>query len=155
MPSGFDNILFAGTSANPNGLTENCYFCTVAALSNMRVNALVAKIGIMQDRYAQLPEISELFNSAGHPCKYYSGLDVNDVAYWINNNINFGESIGLAFNRLDGSGHMIVVTKDMGYIASHYYPNLKCVDYQANPPQITTFPPEGGIGFIYHLFFRS
>jgi|SRR5262245_22536781 len=65
-----------------------------------------------------------------------------------------GESVGLAYVRSDGSGHMIVATRDEGYVNGFVNEGLKLVDYQQSPPKVTGFPPESQIT-QYLVFYRS
>jgi len=154
MPRGFKNVRFPGSNGNTYGLNDNCYYCTVAALLGKSVEELFRDIEIMQQSTANEAEIITLFKEAG----------VNDIAcepstdpqsvYRAIRSFPEGESVGLAYVRSDGSGHMIVATRDGGYVNGFVNEGVKLVDYQQSPPKVTGFPPETQIT-QYLVFYRS
>ena len=88
---------------NPDGLTENCYYCTVAYLGGYRsVHDLVQETGIMQQCRANINEIRVLFDTAGIDYRFKRTRD------WLKAEAlcSSGEG-GLAYKRSDESGHMV------------------------------------------------
>jgi hypothetical protein len=65
MPRGFQLCAALNADVNPDGLTANCYFCSVAALKNMNVRDLVNLTETMQQNTAMYDEIKRLFSDAG------------------------------------------------------------------------------------------
>lgn len=154
MPKGFTNVRFAGSSGNTHGLDDNCYYCTVAALLGKTVEELFKQTEIMQQRTANEDEIIGLFKEAGVS-------DITCVATTdpqaVYNAIKWfpsGESVGLAFTRQGGSGHMVVATRDDGYVNNFVNEGVRLVDYQQAPPKVTGFPSETGI-IRYLIFYKS
>lgn len=88
---------------NPDGLTENCYFCTAAFLGGFRdVHELVQRTETMQQCRANLSEICALFEAAGI---HYTGHQTTtplEAQELFNGRVG-----GLAYTRQDGSGHMV------------------------------------------------
>lgn len=154
MPKGFKNVRFAGSDANTYYLGDNCYYCSVAALLGKSAEELFKDVEIMQQSGANEEEIAALFREAG----------VNDIVCSVTGNAQemydfiklfpAGDSVGLAFLRQDGSGHMVVTTRDDGYVNNFVNEGVKCVDYQQKPPKVTGFPPEPAI-VQYLVFYRS
>ncbi|MFK6999686.1 hypothetical protein V3470_01895 [Flavobacterium oreochromis] len=151
--NGFYPVMDPIKSTNSHCLTENCYYCSTAALLNTTVTDLVASTGIMQQDTAQIDEIIDLFRNAGVRVRCITDLD-EATAYCLLSTLPNGQSAGLAYTRQGGSGHMIVVTRDTGYYNNGVNPGLKCIDYQSNPPRITGFPYEGG-NLVYNIFAKN
>lgn len=61
MPQAFNPILRIDTTANTYGLDQNCYYCSVAALSNMTVEQFFHISEIMQQDTATPDEIVALW----------------------------------------------------------------------------------------------
>ncbi|OWP76463.1 hypothetical protein [Flavobacterium oreochromis] len=112
--NGFYPVMDPIKSTNSHCLTENCYYCSTAALLNTTVTDLVASTGIMQQDTAQIDEIIDLFRNAGVSVRCITDLD-EATAYCLLSTLPNGQSAGLAYTRQGGSGHMIVVTRDTGY----------------------------------------
>ncbi|MFT4975144.1 MAG: hypothetical protein ACI8S6_001031 [Myxococcota bacterium] len=93
---------------NPDGLVENCYYCTVAYLAGYpTVRDMVDELGIMQQRRAGLGEIGELFAEAGVRVRNrVESVDPADLMRCCQS----GGRFGLAYVRGDGSGHMVVIS---------------------------------------------
>ena len=88
---------------NPDGLTENCYYCTAAYLGGYRsVHHLVQETEIMQQCRANIDEIRDLFDAAGISYRFKRTAD------WVRAEELCGSGEGgLAYIRADGSGHMV------------------------------------------------
>jgi hypothetical protein len=135
-------------------LDDNCYYCTVAALLGKTVEELFKAVEIMQQPTANEKEIIDLFKEAGVSDITYVATGDPQAVYGAIKWLPAGESVGLAYNRQDGSGHMIVATRDDGYVNNFVNEGIKLVDYQQNPPKAAGFPPEPGI-VRYLIFYRS
>jgi hypothetical protein len=151
MPQAFTPILPLTTTANTYGLDQNCYYCSVAALSNMTVEQFFNVSEIMQQDTATPNEILSLWAEGGVPNVNYivfNGLNsVFNVGQTVVTNMPKGQALGLAYTRQDGSGHMVVLAKDNNDL-------VRCIDYQQNPPAITPFPPEAGIVALW-VFYKT
>lgn len=148
MPQAFSPILNLQTTANTYGLDQNCYYCTVAALTNMTVEQFFHISEIMQQDTATPDEIVELWAEGNVDNVAYVRFDNgNDFDRDVIQRMPQGSGLGLAYARVDGSGHMVVLAKDNHGV-------VKCVDYQQNPPAIADFPPEGNIVSV-HVFYRT
>ncbi len=154
MPRGFTNVRFPGSDSNTYGLDDNCYYCTVAALLGNTVEELFKDVEIMQQCTANEGEIIDLFKEARVSDITYVATNDPQAVYNAIKSFPAGESVGLAFNRQDGSGHMIVATRDDGYVNNFVNQGVKLVDYQQSPPKVTGFPSETGI-VRYLIFYRS
>lgn len=152
MPSGFKDVLFPAKSSNSFGLDQNCYYCTVAALLNQSVAELLKQTEIMQQDCANENEIVELFGEAGVQASFLGPRNAAN-AYALLLDLPPGESVGLGYQRNNGSRHMIVATRDVGYVNNFVNPGIKCVDYQASPPKVAGFEPEKQI-LRYWIFYR-
>src|SRR5262245_53463190 len=117
MPRGFKNVRFVGSNVNTYHLLDNCYYCSVAALLGASVEECFKQVEIMQEKNGANPEaVGALFREAGVndiACTVFT--DPQDVYRFI---MSFPdeESVGLAYYRWDRTGHMIVATRDNGYI---------------------------------------
>jgi hypothetical protein len=154
MPRGFKIVRFAGSGVNTYQLCDNCYYCSVAALLGYTVEELFKKIETMQQTGANKEEITALFREAGVSDIACDATTDPQAVYHAIKSFPNGESVGLAYTRQDGSGHMIVATRDDGYVNNFVNEGVKCVDYQRNPPKVTGFPPETQIA-EYLVFYRS
>ena len=154
MPKGFTNVRFAGSDVNTYHLCDNCYYCSVAALLGNTVEELFKKIEVMQQTGANQEEIKALFREAGVSDIACEATTDPQLAYRAIKSFPAGESVGLAYFRQDGSGHMVVATRDDGYVNGFVNEGVKCVDYQQNPPRVAGFPPEPTI-VQYLVFYRS
>ncbi|WP_312043207.1 hypothetical protein [Erwinia sp.] len=159
-----DDFKEISTLLNPYQLNTNCYYCTVAALTNQTVNELVAESETMQQYGGTLAETLSLYGDAGR----YAALTNFDAptlptnVLWeqtydyIDRELAATEAMGLTYFRHPhaqrggfplGSGHAVVVAKDM-------YGTIAILDYQVG--SITTLskkdPPEGQYQKSYHLF---
>ena len=144
---------FWGT--NSFGQDQNCYFCTVAALLGMSTSALVAKAQTMMQDTAQLDEVIDLFRDAGTPASHRAGNDVAGLHTFLLGMPN-GHACGLAYNRANGTGHMVVAQRDDGSYPFHTYPRVRIIDCQQRPAKVSTFPPENGVNIImYHVFYKT
>lgn len=86
------------------------------------------------------------------------GSGVQDVAFRV---YNLGEAfarevvqtmpgntgVGLGYTRQDGTGHMVVLAKDINGI-------VKCIDCQQYPPTIVDLPSENGVVSV-HVFYKQ
>lgn len=153
MSFGFSGIMASTSSVNLHGLTQNCYFCTVAALNNKTTDQLVAATETMMQDTAQKDEILRLFFDAGNSDVAVDKFDHHmNVERWVNQNIDVGDAVGVAYTRVDGSGHMVVLRRELG--------RLQCIDFQAefdwmsNPPRFLPFPPEPNL-VRYLVFYNA
>lgn len=148
MPQAFSPILNLNTTANTYELEQNCYYCSVAALSNMTVEQFFRISEIMQQDTATPDEIITLWrdgNVSNVAYAMYVSGDVLDRE--VIQTMPLGCGVGLAYVRANGSGHMVVLAKDTNSI-------VKCIDYQQNPPAIADFPPETNITVAY-VFYKT
>ena len=147
MPKAFSPILDINTTANTYSLGDNCYYCTVAALRNQTVDDLVRDSEIMQDKFANLKDILSLFAEAGMKNIEYRSYDekgkfMNEILKSMPKN----SGLGLAYTRNNSkTGHMVVLAKDTNG-------EVKCVDYQKNPPSILGVLPEPNITKVYVFY---
>ncbi|SCZ69030.1 MULTISPECIES: RHS repeat domain-containing protein [Photorhabdus] len=157
------------SEVNPYSLNQNCYYCTVSALSNTTTNELVSKTEIMQQDTADLTEIESLFRAAGtNPIRTDSNhpdaqIRWHEAFNFMRNSLQPGQFAGLAYTRppsqqqnglfSPGGGHMVVVGRNQPQHSSE----LTILDYQSG--QITelhaNFPPEGQWHESYHIFNRG
>lgn len=148
MPQAFNPILNPATTANTFGLDRNCYYCTVAALSNMTVEQFFHISEVMQQDDATPDEIIALWNEAGiHNVAYTSFTRGDEFERTVLQPMPRNSGIGLGYTRQDGTRHMVVLAKDERGV-------IKSVDYQQNPPRISDFPPEGNIVSV-HVFYKT
>jgi hypothetical protein len=148
MPQAFAPILALATSANTYTLTHNCYYCTVAALNNMTVEEFFRVSEIMQQDNATPDEIVDLWKEGGVPnVAYHQFLSGDTFDRQVVQAMPRNYGLGLAYTRADGTGHMVVLAKDMQGI-------VKCVDYQHDPPTLSDFPPEPNITSV-HVFYKT
>jgi hypothetical protein len=155
MPRGFQNVRFVASNVNTYHLDDNCYYCSVAALLGASVEELFKKVEIMQQRGGAIrDEITALFREAGvSDITYTVATDPRDV-YRIIKSFPNGESVGLVYYRADRTSHMVVATRDDGYVNNFVNEGIKCVDYQQEPPRVAGFPPETTI-VEYAVYYRS
>lgn len=153
MPRGFNNISPYFSQVNSYGQNQNCYYCTVAALNGVTTDALVNHSEIMMQDTAQVQEILTLFRAAGNTdIEFVEVATPLLVQVWMAASIPDQEAVGLAYRRIDNSGHMVVLIKANA--------TLSCLDYQAihfqmgTPPRFMPFPPEQGIS-RYYIFYRE
>lgn len=96
---------------NDFNLNQNCYFCSVAFLKGMSASALVKSTETMQENGSDLDGIRQLMRDANLEFDE-SGLlhisEANRIFGLIPDNARFG----FAYQRADGSGHMIVGNRD-------------------------------------------
>ena len=165
MAHGFKDYAQPFLPVNLTALGNNCYFCTVAALSGMNTHQLVERTEEMQeDTPKNVAYILGLFKAAGHGnMKHWSGTTSQEVIQAILGlGLDVSEAIGLAYKRNDGSGHMVVLRR--------LFKGLDCLDYQANfnlapdaqlnapaphmgdAPRYLPFPPENNL-IEYNLFY--
>ena len=166
MPRGFTQCAQLGADVNPNGLDMNCYYCTVAALKNMNVRDLVKVTGIMQSNEgAQHDEITSLFTDAGFATEAYimkgfstaiagqnDWCSATQMQAGLMSMLSFNEYCGLAYQRPDGSKHMIVAARTTA--ATFAINPIQCADFQTatNVRQIQNFPPENGTNYLYRAW---
>jgi hypothetical protein len=162
MPSGFDLCANLSDDVNPDGLTMNCYFCTVAALKNMDVHNLVALTETMQQATATTLEIKRLFSDAGLVGRPYvmAGFNIKvagdnetcnalQARTIITTTVSHGQFFGLAYVRCDGSGHMIAGVRKSFF-------EIELADFQTPPNRpILAWPPEGGHNFQYIVWLNA
>jgi hypothetical protein len=154
MPRGFKNVRFAGSNVNTYHLLDNCYYCSVAALLGASVEEFFKQVEIMQERGGASPEATRaLFREAGVNDIACAAFTDPQDAYDFIKAFPDEESVGLAYYRGDGSGHMIVATRDNGHINNWVNQGIKCVDYQHEPPRVAGFPPEPTL-VHYVVFYR-
>lgn len=120
---------------NPAGLTENCYYASVAALLNFNsVNDLVFHTQEMQNCTATIPEIVHLFKSAGVEVEtryYLSEHALKNAMASLPENTSAGvaftrpKRIGQLGELLNQAGHMIVGYRRLG--------GVEFFDFQAPP----------------------
>lgn len=176
LPTNFSEYFGAGptlvsdfprlaNALNPHRLNQNCYYCTIAALTSRTVTDMVADTEIMQQDQATPDEIVSLFQEAGvfaavtNFCDYtlpaqrlwehtYGYLDRALAAF---------DAMGLAWTRQPGSdqngffspasGHMVVVAKDGNGV-------IAVLDYQSGKLEVLSkqHPPEGAWHQSYSVF---
>jgi len=142
MPPAFRPILDFRTTANSYGLARNCYYCSVAALSNMTVEQFFRVSEIMQQDTATSDEIRGLWAEGKvENVAYVAFHDGDGFDRQVIQAMPRGSGLGLAYTRADSTGHMVVLAKDD-------HGSVRCVDYQQNPPTLTAFPPEGQIAAV-------
>jgi len=103
-------MLDLATTANTFGLQNNCYYCTVAALSNMTVQQFFHVSQIMQQDTATPQEILDLWAEAGIEnvsYRTFAGGDDFDAAVLQIMPLNHG--LGLFYLRVAGPGHMVAI----------------------------------------------
>ncbi len=148
MPQAFSPILDIGKTANTYQLDQNCYYCSVAALSNMTVEQFFSISEIMQQDNATPDEIVALWKEGNVPNVTYTVfVRGDDFDRNVLQKMPRGCGLGLAYTRQNGSGHMVVLAKDVNGV-------IKCIDYQQNPPTIANFPPEPNIVSV-HVFYKT
>ena len=148
MLQAFSPILDLTKTANTYGLDQNCYYCSVAALSNKTVKEFFNISEIMQQDTATPDEIIKLWNEGGvHNVAHTVFVDDRDFYRQVTETMPRNAGLGLAYTRQNGSGHMVVLAKDNDGI-------VKCIDYQQNPPKVVNFPPERDIVRV-HVFYRT
>jgi len=164
-PALASNFPTLSNKLNPHRLNLNCYYCTIAALTNQTVHDMVAATEVMQQDQATLDEIMCLFRKAGVPVALMNFYDYTLPAQqlwehtynYIDRALAEGEAAGLAYKRQPGvdrngffspaSGHMVVVAKDgNGVIAA--------LDYQSGSLEVLSqkHPPENAWHQSYSLF---
>ena len=135
MPQGFTTLRNSALSSNSSGGTENCYYCTIAALAGVTVAEVVNFTGIAEQRTATGPQILALMGAAGVAAPSATAFNNDAGLSQALNTLANNEAVGVAYTRNDGSGHMIVAAKNgTGQCAF--------IDYQNNPPTITQALPE-------------
>ena len=122
-------------TSNSFGQNQNCYYCTIAALLGVTTSELVSVSETMMQDCAKESEIIELMNNAKIPGPV--AIRVQNLGQLTNlmSTLQNGSGVGLAYTRINGTGHMIVAAR---------YPDGRgvCVDYQTSPPTITPDFPE-------------
>jgi len=148
MPSGFKlETKVLSMEINSHGHNQNCYYCTVAALSGKTTDKLVKMTSTMQQDQANPTEIAELFRAAGESVDVKGPLtDPKGVLNWVEGYVDEEEAVGLAYVRADLSGHMVVMRNTTG--------SKKCIDFQ-RPCGLREmeFPPEPNI-LQYYVFMH-
>jgi hypothetical protein len=129
MPRGFVQCAPLNADVNPTGLDQNCYYCTVAALHNMDVRARVSVTETMQQDTANRNEVRALVRGCGIACNGfvrqgptsygYAGNNLSnnaaaDALALIGGTLRTGQFCGVEYHRPDGSGHMVVATRQPG-----------------------------------------
>ncbi|WP_426400903.1 hypothetical protein ACN9M1_26600 (plasmid) [Ralstonia sp. R-29] len=151
MPRSFSPILDIGTTANDinQNLDQNCYYCSVAALSNQTASQFFQRAEIMQQDTATLDEIQALFAAGG--VQNVAVRAYNDDATFRGDFLNpmpNNSGVGIAYTRANNTGHMVVLAKDINGV-------VKCVDYQQNPPAVADFPPEANITTVNVFYIND
>jgi hypothetical protein len=104
---------------NTFNLNDNCYYCTAAALLNMTVDELITKSEIMQCAGGgTIEEIKSLFKEAGVPVNYQTINSKDQLESGIEKMQN-NDKFGFAYNRQDGTGHMVVLDKNQDGDVTH------------------------------------
>jgi hypothetical protein len=148
MPQAFTSIRSPSLSTNSFGQNENCYYCTVAALLNTTTSQLVNVTQTMMQDRASADEIVALMAAAGIPNPSYVQLQTLAAVQGALASLPDNQAVGLAYTRIDGTGHMIVAAKHNGVGGF--------IDYQASPPQVSAaFPEPMGNITSMHVFFHS
>lgn len=148
MPQAFNPILNPGTTANTFGHDQNCYYCTVAALTNKTAEQFFHISEVMQQDCATPDEILGLWSEADiHTVAYTTFVRGDDFDRKVMQPMPRNSGLGLAYSRQDGTGHMVVLAKDEQGV-------IKCIDYQQNPPRISDFPPEESLASV-HVFYKT
>jgi hypothetical protein len=164
MIQGWDitTILRPGKSANSFDLPTNCYFCTAAALRDTSCSSLVDQSGEMQGDTGQVDDFARLFSyEIGH--REYTQL--GDVERDLLAELPTHQAVAFGYNRVNGTGHMIVVFKAMtsigstGSVGTPVLGNLRHIDYQLQNPQPGDglLPSNENVNGMtrYHLLFRA
>ncbi len=138
MPQAFTTLMPFYESVNTYGQIENCYYCTIAALLGMTTDSLVNRSEIMMQDTATSDEIVQLMNAAGIAAANYTDYTDTDGLHTLIDLLDTlppGQAVGLAYNRVNGTGHMIVAYKDENDVTGF-------IDYQTTPPTVTQEFPE-------------
>ena len=160
MPRGFVQCAPLDADVNSSGLDQNCYYCTVAALRNMDVRALVSVTETMQQDTANRNEVRALFGAAGLPANGFVRQGPTSYGYAGNNlsnnaadalaliwgTLSTGQFCGVEYYRPDGSGQMVVATRKPGNPDQ-----ILWADFQTPPTNRVggLWPPEGPAGLNY------
>ena len=123
----------APTPTNTFGLNQNCYYCVVAALLETNTDELVKRTETMQQDCATAEQIDDLMKAAGMNPKVTTYHDLQSIRQDLAT-LPFGQQVGLAYVRNDGTGHMIVAVRDGTGDAGFYDPQ------QANMVFTRDFP---------------
>lgn len=99
---------------NTHGLTDNCYYCTAAALANTTTEDLIRRTEEMQIAGGSpLPGIVSLFRTAGLSSTYQSYTSFENAERgMVELAAGLDKTFGFAYERSGGAGHMIVATYD-------------------------------------------
>ncbi|HDM8072181.1 hypothetical protein AAIA71_03355 [Vibrio harveyi] len=112
-----------GYVINTHSLNQNCYYCSVAFLKGIDTDELVSRTEIMQEQTANLDVIEKLMGEAGIAYDFSGMQHVNDIEQYTEL-IPLNARFGLAFQRLDGTGHMIVGEQNARGIFTLYDPQV-------------------------------
>lgn len=149
MPQGFTTLRNSALSSNSHGLTQNCYYCTIAALLGTTTDELVAHTETMQQDTANAGEIVSLMNEAGIPGAAYASFTNREALNAALNSLPPNTAVGVAYTRANGSGHMVVAARNASGQTAY-------IDYQNNPPTVTADIPEAfGTIIGAHIFYRA
>jgi len=140
MIRGWDilSILMPGTSANSFDLPTNCYYCTAAALQNTTCDKLVKGSEEMQQDTGDIADFMKLFKG-GLTHREHGDLGV--IQSYLLAELPPHRAVAFGYNRVDGTGHMIVVFKaqtligSTGGVSAPPSGNLRNIDYQKANPQ--------------------
>lgn len=130
---GFYPISNPFTKVNSHELENNCYFCMVAALSNITTTELVGLSGWMQYDTASHEHILTLLRDAGIEDSVIMKIDDYDgFVAAVKNTLPCNHGLGVLYTRAGTErGHALVIAKDENGEA-------RFVDYQKSPPTILT-----------------
>jgi hypothetical protein len=156
------NMLMPGKSANNFDLPTNCYYCTAAALQNKTCTELVKDSELMQFDTGKSENFKELFSYALTHKEY---TDLGVATSELLAELPRHQAVAFGYNRVNGTGHMIVVFKAMtsigssGSVATAASGYLRHIDYQTQNPQ----PGDGMLpagesasGMTgYHIFYPT
>ena len=149
MPQGFTTLRNPALTTNSHGQTENCYYCTVAALLGMTTDELVGKTQMMMEDTAKEDQILQLMREAGIAGPTFSTFQTLQSLEQALNTLGTGQAVGVAYRRTNGSGHMIVAARD-NQGACRY------IDYQNTPPTLSAAFPEPAQNILFaHIFYRA
>ncbi len=148
MPRAWSGIRDYRLTTNNHGLTENCYYCTIAALANTDVDTVIGHTEVMQQDTAQSEEIAALFSAAGCSVAYQDFTSEAAAGNFVRN-VPHGYSLAFGYTRGNGTAHMVVV---MRWSSAPY--GVRFIDYQMSPPGIYDSLAHEGSIIKYTIFYQ-
>jgi len=117
-----DTVMGTAGPTNTHGLTDNCYYVCAARLSGMTTDELVKATEQMQiNGGTDVDGIKSLFTQAGLGATVRACGSVAGVRAAVMSIPGPANAFGVAFIRLDGSGHMVIAHRGTGGVAFRDY----------------------------------